>query len=63
MSQDQRLLVIAIVIAFATWFFTEGRRGVLGRLLAIAIVVSIVVALGIPDTSVVGKRCRCRSIG
>jgi hypothetical protein len=45
-SETNGYLSIAIVIAFATWFFTEGRRGVLGRLLAIAIVVSIVVALG-----------------
>jgi hypothetical protein len=45
-SETNGYVSIAIVVAFATWFFTEGRRGVLGRLLAIAIVVSIIVALG-----------------
>lgn len=39
-------LSIAIVIAFSVWFFTEGRRSVLGKLLAVTIVLSIVVALG-----------------
>jgi hypothetical protein len=39
-------LSIAILIAFATWFFTRGRRSVLGKLLAIAIAVSVVMALG-----------------
>jgi hypothetical protein len=39
-------LSIAIVIAFGIWFFTEGRRSMLGKLLAIAIAVSVVMALG-----------------
>ena len=39
-------LSIAIVVAFAAWFFTEGRRSVLGKLLAIAIAVSVPMALG-----------------
>jgi hypothetical protein len=45
-SETDGYLSIAIIVAFATWFFTEGRRSVLGKLLAITIVVSIVMALG-----------------
>jgi len=37
---------VAILIAFTVWFFTGGRRSVLGKLLAIAIAVSILMALG-----------------
>jgi hypothetical protein len=39
-------LSVAIVIAFATWFFAQGRRSLLGKLLAITIAVSVVMALG-----------------
>jgi hypothetical protein len=39
-------LGIAIMIAFGMWFFTGGRRSLLGKLLAIAIAVSVVMALG-----------------
>ena len=46
MAEADGYLSIPIVIAFAVWFFTEGRRGVLGKLLAIAIGVSVVMALG-----------------
>jgi hypothetical protein len=45
-SESDGYLSIAIMIAFAAWFFTEGYRRVLGRLLAVAIVVSIIMALG-----------------
>ena len=45
-SETDGYLSIAIVIAFSIWFFTEGRRSVLGKLSAIAIVLSIVMALG-----------------
>jgi hypothetical protein len=45
-SESNGYLSIAIVIAFSTWFFTEGRRSVLGKLLATTIVLSIVMALG-----------------
>lgn len=39
-------LSIPILIAFAAWFFTRGWRGVLGKLLALTIVVSVVMSLG-----------------
>lgn len=37
---------IAIVIAFGMWFCTGGRRTVLGKLLAVAIAISVPMALG-----------------
>jgi hypothetical protein len=37
---------IAILVAFAVWFFTTGRRSVFGKLLAVAIVASVLLALG-----------------
>jgi len=46
LSESDGYLSAAIIIAFTVWFFTQGRRRVLGKLLAIAIVVSIVMALG-----------------
>ncbi len=45
-SETDGYLSIAIMIAVSIWFFTEGRRCVLGKLLAIVIAVSIVMALG-----------------
>ncbi len=45
-SESNGYLSIAVVIAFATWFFTWGRRTILGKLLMIAIVVSLTMALG-----------------
>jgi hypothetical protein len=45
-AESDGYLSIAIVIAFGIWFFTEGRRSVLGKLLAITIALSIVMALG-----------------
>jgi hypothetical protein len=45
-AESDGYLSIAIVIAFGIWFFTEGWRSVLGKLLAITITVSIVMALG-----------------
>jgi len=45
-SETDGYLSIAMVTAFSIWFFTEGRRSVLGKLLAITIFVSIVMALG-----------------
>jgi hypothetical protein len=46
MAEADGYLSIPILVAFAAWFFTEGRRGVLGKLLAIAVGVSVVMALG-----------------
>ena len=37
---------IAIVIAFAVWFFTDGHRRVLGKLLLVGIVASLILAFG-----------------
>jgi hypothetical protein len=45
-SESNGYLSLAIVVAFATWFFTLGKRSVLGKLLMIAIVVSLIAALG-----------------
>lgn len=45
-SEANGYIGIPILIAFAAWFFTAGRRSVLGRLLMIAIAVSLVMALG-----------------
>jgi hypothetical protein len=45
-SESNGYLGIAIMIAFGTWFFTEGRRSVLGKLLAVTIILSVVMALG-----------------
>jgi len=39
-------LSVALVVAFAMWLLTEGRRRALGRLLLAVVVVSIVFALG-----------------
>lgn len=45
-SEANGYFSIAILIAFATWFFTGGRRSVLGKLLAVAIAASVLLALG-----------------
>ncbi len=45
-AESDGYLSTAIVIAFGIWFFTEGWRSVLGKLLAITIIVSVVMALG-----------------
>lgn len=45
-SESNGYIGVAIVIGFAAWFFKGGHRSVLGRLLAIAIAVSFVWALG-----------------
>lgn len=39
-------LSVAILVAFATWFFSGARRSLLGKLVAITVVVSFVMALG-----------------
>jgi hypothetical protein len=39
-------LGVGIVVAFLAWFFTAGKRRTLGRLLAVAVAVSTVAALG-----------------
>jgi len=45
-AETDGYLSIAIIIAFSIWFFSEGRRSVLGKMLAIVITISIVMALG-----------------
>jgi hypothetical protein len=45
-SEANGYLGIALLIGFATWFFTGGKHSVLGKLLAIAIAVSVVMAFG-----------------
>jgi hypothetical protein len=45
-SESNGYFSIAILVAFSAWFFSTGRRSVLGKLLAVAIVTSVLLALG-----------------
>ncbi len=45
-SESNGYLSVAIIAAFLAWYFTEGRRRMLGSMLMIAVVVSVVMALG-----------------